>query len=100
MSSRVLTGDVAVVLGPYGIRANCLCPGSVEGDRIAAVIADDARARRVSVEEATRVHTAAAALGRFVRRDEVARACVFLASRESSAITGEDLNVSAGAVMY
>lgn len=95
-----LVRTLALELGPYGIRVNCLCPGSVEGERIAAVIAHDARVRDVSVEEATRLHTGPSALGRLVRGDEVAKACVFLASRDSSAITGQDLNVSAGAVMY
>jgi NAD(P)-dependent dehydrogenase (short-subunit alcohol dehydrogenase family) len=37
---------------------------------------------------------------RLVQPDEVAQAVVFLASDRSSSITGEDLNVSAGAVMY
>jgi enoyl-[acyl-carrier-protein] reductase (NADH) len=39
-------------------------------------------------------------LGRMVRAEEVAAACVFLASGGSAAITGEDLNVTAGVVMY
>jgi enoyl-[acyl-carrier-protein] reductase (NADH) len=35
-----------------------------------------------------------------VRPEEVAAACVYLASGDSSGITGEDLNVTAGVVMY
>jgi len=41
-----------------------------------------------------------AALKRPVHADEVAAACVFLGSDASSGITGEDMNVSAGVVMY
>jgi NAD(P)-dependent dehydrogenase (short-subunit alcohol dehydrogenase family) len=37
---------------------------------------------------------------RLVRPEEVAQAVVFLASDRSSSVTGEDLNVSVGAVMY
>jgi NAD(P)-dependent dehydrogenase (short-subunit alcohol dehydrogenase family) len=39
-------------------------------------------------------------LGRLVGPEDVARAAVFLASDEAASITGEDLNVTAGAVMH
>jgi len=39
-------------------------------------------------------------LKRLIQPEEVAQAVVFLASDRSSPVTGEDLNVSAGAVMY
>jgi len=41
-----------------------------------------------------------ALLSRGPRPEEVASACVFLASDLSTGITGEDVNVSAGLVMY
>jgi len=43
--------------------------------------------------------TALSPLRRLVGPEEVAAACVFLASGGSAAITGEDLNVTAGVVM-
>ena len=46
------------------------------------------------LERAIAVH------GRPTEAGEVAAACVFLASDASSGITGEDMNVSAGLVMY
>ncbi len=95
-----LTRTLAWEVGPYGIRVNVISPGPVEGERIEWVVRRLAEARGVSVDEARRSLTEASPLGRFVLADEVARAAVFLASDLGSAITGEDLNVSAGIVMY
>ena len=52
-------------------------------------------------EETVRAEvTALSPLRRMVRPEEVAATCVYLASGDSAAITGEDLNVTAGVVMY
>ncbi len=95
-----LVRTLALELGPKGIRVNSVCPGAVEGPRIAGVIRAQADAQGISEEDVRRHLTAPAALQRLVEADEVAAACVFLASDAASAITGEDMNVSAGLVMY
>ena len=95
-----LVRTLAVELGPHGIRVNAVCPGAVAGPRIDDVIARQADARGISVDEARRAFTDPSPLNRLVEADEVAAACVYLASPAASAITGEDLNVSAGVVMH
>ena len=95
-----LVRTLALELGPHGIRVNAVCPGAVAGPRIEDVIRRQAAARGISEAEALGAFTAASPLGRLVEADEVARACAFLASDAAGAITGEDLNVSAGVVMY
>ena len=95
-----LVRSLAVELGPHGIRVNSVCPGAVAGPRIEGVIRSQAEARGVTEDEARLEFTAASPLARFVGADEVAAACVYLASDAAASITGEDLNVSAGAVMY
>ena len=95
-----LVRSLALELGPYGIRANTVCPGSVDGPRMDAVFEAAARARGITAEAARREDSRSAALGRLVRAAEVADLCAFLAAGSASAITGEDLNVSAGSVMY
>lgn len=93
-----LVRTLAVELGPSGIRVNAVCPGPIEGERLGAVVAAQTRAGAGSgVRDALE---RAAALQRVVAPEEVAAACVFLASDAAAAITGEDLNVSAGLVMY
>jgi NAD(P)-dependent dehydrogenase (short-subunit alcohol dehydrogenase family) len=95
-----LVRTLAAELGPYDVRVNAVCPGAVAGPRMEHVIRRQAAVRGVTEEEARAEVTRASPLGRMVEADEVAAACVFLASDRSAAITGEDLNVTAGVVMY
>ncbi|HLI15515.1 MAG TPA: SDR family NAD(P)-dependent oxidoreductase [Acidimicrobiales bacterium] len=95
-----LVRTLALELGPFNIRVNSVCPGGVDGPRIDLVLENQARLLGISVDEARRQMTEPAALKRLVRPEEVASACVFLASAAGSGITGEDLNVTAGLVMY
>ncbi|MGZ4506225.1 MAG: SDR family NAD(P)-dependent oxidoreductase [Blastococcus sp.] len=95
-----LVRTLALELGPSGIRVNAVCPGAVAGPRIDDVIRRQAAARGISEDEALAAFTAASPLGRLVEAGEVGRTCAFLASDAASAITGEDLNVTAGVVMY
>jgi NAD(P)-dependent dehydrogenase (short-subunit alcohol dehydrogenase family) len=95
-----LVRTLAAELGPHGIRVNAVCPGAVSGPRIDQVLARQAAARGIT-EEAVRAELAGLSpLRRLVRPEEVAATCVYLASDGSAAVTGEDVNVTAGVVMY
>lgn len=95
-----LARTLALETGPYGIRVNVISPGPVEGPRLDWVIQKQAEARGVSLEEARLQLVGGSPLQRAVSPREVAEAALFLASDKAAAITGEDLNVSAGIVMY
>lgn len=95
-----ITRTLAEETGPYGIRVNLISPGAVEGPRIDWVFEEQAKARGTSSDEIRREFETVSPLRRLVRADDVAQAVVFLASDAASAITGVDLNVTAGTVMY
>ena len=95
-----LVRTLAVELGPHGIRVNAVCPGAVAGPRIDDVIRRQAATRGITEDEALLAFTGASPLARLVKANEVATACAYLASDAAASITGEDLNVSAGVVMY
>lgn len=95
-----LCRSLAWETGPHGIRVNLISPGPVSGERLDAVIRAQAEAKGIPLEAAWRQFTDASPLGRAVEPGEVAAAAVFLASHLASSITGADLNVSAGTVMY
>lgn len=94
--ARTLAWEV----GEYGIRVNVISPGPVEGERIKRVVRNQAAALGISEEEALRQFTSSSPLGRLVPPGDIASSALFLASDRASSITGEDLNVSAGTVMY
>ena len=91
-----LVKSLAVELGPQGVRANAILPGIVEGPRIERVIADRAANEGRPVEEVRRAYLDRISLRRMVTADEVAGACLFLASPAGSAITGQAISVCAG----
>ena len=95
-----LARTLAWETGPYGIRVNVVSPGPIEGERVERVIRNQAQAEGISEDEARRRFTSSSPLGRLVPPGDIADAVVFLGSDKAASITGEDLNVSAGTVMY
>lgn len=95
-----ITRTLAEEVGPYGIRVNLVSPGAVEGPRIDAVFEEQARVHGVPVAEVRAGFEAQSPLRRLVTADDVAKAVVFLASDAASGVTGVDLNVTTGFVMY
>jgi NAD(P)-dependent dehydrogenase (short-subunit alcohol dehydrogenase family) len=87
-----LTRDVAVELARRGVRANALCPGPVETPLALQLYGDEPAWQR------RRVHIP---IGRLGTPAEVAEAALFLASDESSWVTGTSLLVDGGiAIAY
>ena len=95
-----LVRTLATELGPHRIRVNAVCPGFVAGPRIEQVVRKQAAIRGITEDQARAMLTETSPLGRMVDAQEVAGACTFLACDDSAAVTGEDLNVTAGVVMY
>ena len=95
-----LVRTLAVELGPHGVRVNTICPGAVSGSRLDRVFAEQARTRGVSEEEFRAGYLQHAPLRRTVTEAEIGDACAYLASAEARSITGEDLNINAGVVMF
>jgi len=93
-----LTRAAAAEAGAYGIRVNALCPGVVTGTAMHDKVNREVQkmtgtAPEDRVEGARRM----ALLGELARPEDVADAALFLASSESSRMTGQVLNVDAGA---
>jgi NAD(P)-dependent dehydrogenase (short-subunit alcohol dehydrogenase family) len=94
-----LTQTLALELVEHGIRVNAVCPGPVEGDRIEQVMGMHAAAEGTTVADVRRVWAAEAPMKRLIEPDEVAAVVHFLVSDDSSAMTGQALNVTGGFIM-
>jgi len=91
-----MTFGMALELAPHNIRVNCVAPGAVEGDRIDQVIAGQAKARGIAVEEMRKTLVARSPLNRMVTADDIVDATVFLCSDMARSISGQVLPVNAG----
>jgi NAD(P)-dependent dehydrogenase (short-subunit alcohol dehydrogenase family) len=95
-----LVRTLAVEAAPSGVRVNLVSPGPVAGERMDWVFLAQAEGRGISVEEAREEMVAQIPVGRLIEPREVADAVVSLTLGSLSAVTGTDLNVSGGMVMY
>lgn len=97
---RGITKSMALEAGPFGINVNCVAPGMVDGARFREkVVPTLARKHDISEEDAVHRHAEEYALRRITLDEDVANACLFLASDVSRQITGVDLPVDGGWAM-
>ena len=82
-----MTRELAVIHAREGIRVNALCPGPLHTELLMKYLdTEEKKQRRL-------VHIPA---GRFGEASEIARAALYLASDESSFVTGATFTVDGG----
>lgn len=94
-----LTRALALEFGQWNIRVNSVSPGAVDGKRQRDILKHAAQAQHKKLEEVTAQKMAASPLNTFVTPSAIADAVAFLCSPAGAMITGQDINVSAGAFM-
>jgi NAD(P)-dependent dehydrogenase (short-subunit alcohol dehydrogenase family) len=95
-----LTRTLAMEVGKWKIRVNAVCPGAVTGPRQELVYEGIMKFTGKSREQVMLERAELSALKTFVDPRQVAAVVAFLCSEDAAMMTGQDLNVSAGAVMY
>jgi 3-oxoacyl-[acyl-carrier protein] reductase len=86
---------LAAELGPFGIRANMVVPGFIDTERRYAEWYPEFRQAPPGAPEQLK----AIPLGRLGRPEDIADACVFLASDASAYVTGDTIRVMGGRVI-
>lgn len=90
---------LALEVAEYGIRVNTICPGPVMTERLKGAITKVAAARGVSFDVIVNEWTEQSPMKRFATIEECSRVALFLACDDSSGMTGQALNVTAGMMM-
>ena len=94
-----LAQTLALEVGPLGIRVNTLVIGLVDGELVDAWLRRTAAESGRTADDLRAAMVAEIPLRRAIDPQEIANLSLFLASDEASAITGQNVNVTAGAEM-
>lgn len=88
-----LAKTLAMELGPYGVRSNVICPGSVEGERMEGVLLREAAAKNMTRDQVYAGYAAGTSLGSFVEARDIGEMAVFLGSEQARFVSGQVIAV-------
>lgn len=95
----MLTQQAALDYGPFNVRCNVICPGAVQTPMLEGAMNDLKNAIKSDLKGAFTNFTMNSPLRRAAVPDEIAGVCVFLASEDSSFMTGAVLVADGGAAI-
>jgi NAD(P)-dependent dehydrogenase (short-subunit alcohol dehydrogenase family) len=95
-----LTRTLAAEVGQWKIRVNAVCPAGVTGKRLDQVYEGIMKLTGKTREQVIAERVGATPLRSFVDPKYIAAMVAFLCSEDAAMMTGQDINVSGGAVMY
>ncbi len=88
-----LMKTVAMEAGSFGIRANAIAPGCVEGDRINGVIERESIQKNTKADIVRQAYKASTSLNTFIEARDIAAMAVFLASEAARLVSGQIIAV-------
>jgi sorbitol-6-phosphate 2-dehydrogenase len=96
-----LTQSLALEMAPYGVRVNAVCPGNLLDGTLwrDSLFQQYARTQNLTVEQVKEKYLGQVPLGRGCTYDDVTNVVVFLASDDSSYMTGQAINITGGQEM-
>lgn len=96
-----LTQSVALEMAEFGVRVNAICPGNMLDSPlwVDSLFKQYAKTRNMTVEEVRQYYINQVPMRRGCTYDDVCNVLVFLASDQSSYMTGQAINVTGGQEM-
>ncbi|MEE9517107.1 MAG: glucose 1-dehydrogenase [Candidatus Adiutricales bacterium] len=91
-----MTRSVAIELGPFGIRVNCICPGAIVTSIFARGMGVDQQTTETTYEPLKEFFKDQQAVKRAGMPHDIAQAAVWLASEDASFVNGADIKVDGG----
>ena len=90
------TRALALDLAPFNVRVNSVSPGATDTPMLQSDVAKQARDRGLSYELVRKEFEEEGVMGRWARPEEIATGILYLATEESSYMTGADLRLDGG----
>lgn len=90
------TRALALDLAPYGVRVNSVSPGATDTPMLQSDVAKEAGQRGLACEQVRKEFEEQGVMGRWAEPEEIAAGILFLATGESSYMTGADLRLDGG----
>jgi NAD(P)-dependent dehydrogenase (short-subunit alcohol dehydrogenase family) len=94
--SLAITRALALDLAPYNIRVNSISPGATDTPMLRSDVAKQAKQRNMDPEDLKKEFEAQGVMGRWAKPEEVATGILYLASEDSSYMTGADILIDGG----
>lgn len=88
-----LMKTLAMELGPFGVRANAICPGAVEGPRMEGVLAREAAAKGTTRDALYEGYASGASMRCWVEARDIGAMAAFLASDAARRVSGQTIAV-------
>lgn len=88
-----LMKTLAMELGPFGVRANAICPGAVEGPRMEGVLEREAVAKGMTRDDVYKGYAMGTSMRTFVTAQDVANMAAFLGSDAARLVSGQIISV-------
>lgn len=90
------TRALALDLAPYNVRVNSVSPGATDTPMLQSDVAKQSKDRGVLYEDVKKEFEEESVMGRWAKPEEIATGILFLATDESSYMTGADLRIDGG----
>jgi NAD(P)-dependent dehydrogenase (short-subunit alcohol dehydrogenase family) len=84
-----LMKTLAIELGPFNVRVNAICPGSVEGDRLERVIEGEIHAKGMTREEIYNAYSEGTSMKKLIKASDIANMAIFLSGQNSNLVSGQ-----------
>lgn len=88
-----LMKTAAMELGPFGIRANVICPGSVDGPRMEGVLQREAAIKGTTRDQIYKGYASGTSMKSFVQAQDIANMALFLGSDAARLVSGQVIAV-------
>ena len=84
---------LAIELGPFNVKVNAICPGSVEGERLERVIEAEVKSKGMTRDEIYQAYTKGTSKKKLIHPNDIADIALFLSSSKLKLVSGQVIAV-------